>query len=196
MRNARMKETLRRRSAGYNLVEVLIATAIMGVVSLSIFTLFFMGRNNVYSGKQMTQAVALGTRVLEDISAYNQQNLYATAFNIAGTATGTDITYNGVVYTNAQIRSTDTTTVHTPVQANIGTENATPGLLARWRSMLAQNKKLTNAAVTLILQPDQDSAGNDPDQFATAKVLRVRVFVTWNEAGRRRSIEMMTVKTF
>ena len=78
-----MNETTRRRSAGYNLVEVLIATAIMGVVSLSIFTLFFMGRSNVYSGKQMTQAVAIGTRVMEDISAYNQQNLYATAFAIA-----------------------------------------------------------------------------------------------------------------
>ncbi|MEA2571528.1 MAG: hypothetical protein QOI24_3529 [Acidobacteriota bacterium] len=191
-----MNETIRSRSAGYNLVEVLIATAIMGVVSLSIFTLFFMGRSNVYSGKQMTQAVALGTRVMEDISAYNMQNMYATAFNIAGTDTGADITYNGVTYVNSQIRSTDVTTVHSPVQANIGTENATPGLLARWRTMLDGNKKLTKAAVTLILQPDLDSASHDPDQFATARVLRVRVFVTWNEAGRRRSIEMMTLKTF
>ncbi|MCU1228267.1 MAG: hypothetical protein JWO97_1151 [Acidobacteria bacterium] len=191
-----MNETTRRRSAGYNLVEVLIATAIMGVVSLSIFTLFFMGRSNVYSGKQMTQAVAIGTRVMEDISAYNQQNLYSTAFAIGGTATGVDLTYNGVTYTNAQIRSTDVTTVHSPVQANIGTENATPGLLARWRTMLDGNKKLTKAAITLILQPDQDTGSHDPDQFATSRVLRVHVFVTWNEAGRRRSIEMMTVKTF
>jgi prepilin-type N-terminal cleavage/methylation domain-containing protein len=190
-----MNENLRRRSAGYNLVEVLIATAIMGVVSLSIFTLFFIGRNNVYSGKQMTQAVTIGTRVMEDISAYNMQNLYGTAFNIAGTATGTSITFNGTTYTNAQIRSTKATITHSPTQGNISTENASPGLLARWRTMLNGNKKLTDAAVTLILQPDHDTA-NDPDQFATSRVLRVRVFVTWREAGRRRSLEMMTLKTF
>jgi len=191
-----MNETIRRRSAGYNLVEVLIATAIMGVISLSIFTLFFMGRSNVYSGKQMTQAVTIGTRVMEDISAYNRQNLYATAFGIAGTDAGADITFNGTTYTNAQIRSTDVTITHSPVQTNIGTENATPGLLARWRTMLAGDTKLTKAAITLILQPDHDTSDNDPQQFATSQLLRVNVFITWNEAGRRRQIQMTTLKTF
>lgn len=191
-----MNASLRRRSGGYNLVEVLIATAIMGVVSLSIFTLFFMGRSNVYSGKQMTQAVAIGTRVMEDISAYNRKNIYATAFAINDTDTGADITYNGTLYTNSQIRSTDATTVHTPVQGNISTENATPGLLARWQTMLSQNKRLTKPSITLILEPSQDTGGNAPAQFGTAQLLRVRVFVTWYEAGRKRFVEMTTLKTF
>jgi prepilin-type N-terminal cleavage/methylation domain-containing protein len=190
-----MNETLRRRSAGYNLVEVLIATAIMGVVSLSIFTLFFMGKNNVYSGKQMTQAVAIGTRVMEDISAYNRKNIYSTAFNIAGTETGANIVFNGTTYVNSQIRSTDSTISYTPVQTNISTENATPGLLARWRTMLSGNKRLSKPAITLILEPQQDPT-NEPPQFATAELLRVRVFVTWQEAGRRRVLEMTTLKTF
>src|SRR5437588_1844143 len=41
---------------------------LFGVVAMTIFTLFVMGRRNVYSGKQASQAVAVGTRSEEHTS--------------------------------------------------------------------------------------------------------------------------------
>jgi len=67
----------RRRQAGYNLVEVLLAMAMLGVVTISIFTLFFMGRRNVYSGKQTSQAIAIATEVIEDLQPLNRQKTAA-----------------------------------------------------------------------------------------------------------------------
>ena len=81
-----------RAQAGYNLVEVIIALAVFGVVAMTIFTLFVMGRRNVYSGKQASQAVAVGTQVLEDIGPLNKRMLYNSAFGIADTDTGAAVT--------------------------------------------------------------------------------------------------------
>jgi len=189
----------RRRQAGYNLVEVLLAMAMLGVVTISIFTLFFMGRRNVYSGKQTSQAIAIATEVIEDLQPLNRQMLYQGAFNLAGTSTGTPFTIPPVqtggltyAYTNSAIRSTDTAFIATP-PTDIGTENAPPGLLAKWNALLGT--KLTNGSVTVVLTPDRDPT-NTPPQFATAQLLRVRVFVRWQENNRLREVVMDTVKAF
>src|SRR5205809_5666749 len=114
MRNNRMQ---RSKESGYNLVEVIFATALLGIVSITIFTLFVMGRRNVYSGKQASQAVAIATQVMEDLAPLNKQMVYSGAFGIAGTATGTSITLpraSGLAtptFSNARIRSTDSTIV-------------------------------------------------------------------------------------
>ncbi len=189
----------RRFQAGYNLVEVLLAMAMLGVVSLSIFTLFFMGRRNVYSGKQTSQAIAIGTQVIEDLQPLNRQMLYNGAFGIAGTATGGAFTIpaaqtGGVTYayTNSNIRSTNAAFIASP-PADIATENTPPGLLARWTALLGT--KLTNGSVTVVLTPDKDPT-NTPAQYGTAQLLRVRVFVRWLESGRRREVVLDTVKAF
>jgi len=189
----------RRGQAGYNLIEVIIATALLGIVAITIFTLFVMGRRNIYSGKQVSQAIAIGTQVLEDLQPLNKKMLYNGAFGIADSDTGAAVTLPRVTgltapnWTNARVRSTDSTVMSSP-PADIGTENAPPGLLARWNTMLTG--KLTNPSVTLVLDPEVDTAGNSPAQFGTAQVLHVRVFVRWTEAGRRREIVLDTVKAF
>ena len=188
-----------RRQAGYNLVEVLLAMAMMGVVTISIFTLFFMGRRNVYSGKQVSQAVAVGTQVLEDLQPLNRQMLYNGGFGIAATSAGAALTMPAVVtggqsyaFTNSMIRSTNATIIASP-PADISTENTPPGLLTRWTTLLGT--KLTNGSVTVILTPDQDAV-NTPAQFGTAQLLRVRVFVRWQENSRTREVVLDTVKAF
>src|SRR5207237_889522 len=65
----------KRTQSGYSLVEVLIALAITSVVLLTVVTLFYMGRRNVYSGKQMTYAVSVGTRMMEDLSSMSSADL-------------------------------------------------------------------------------------------------------------------------
>src|SRR5256885_1195137 len=74
----------RRRVRGYSLIEVLIAMGLLSTVLLVIVTLFFMARSNVYSGKQTTHAVAVGTRIMEDLSSMSVPTVYST-FSITDT---------------------------------------------------------------------------------------------------------------
>src|SRR6267378_935288 len=105
----KITNSLRTGEAGYNLIEVIVATALLGIVSITIFTLFVMGRRNVYSGKQASQAIAIGTQVMEDLAPLNKQMVYNGAFGIADNATGGAITLPRVsglatpTFTNARI---------------------------------------------------------------------------------------------
>jgi hypothetical protein len=184
-----------RGSAGYNLVEVLIAMGILGSVLVSVFTLFVMGRYNVYSGRQMTQALAIGNHVLEDLAPLNKKMIYSGAFNIADTDTGATVTFAdpSVTYANAKIRSTDATVVASP-PGDISTETGGgPLFLTNWTTQLAN--KLNQGSVTVIMIPMNDPT-NDPEQFATAQTMQVRVVVRWMERTRHRQIVLDTVKAF
>lgn len=197
MRKSRM---LRSRESGYNLIEVVFATALLGIVSITIFTLFVMGRRNVYSGKQASQAVAIGTQVIEDLAPLNKRQIYNGAFGIQDTDIGSAITLPRVsglaapTFANARIRSTSATIVSG--QADISTESTPPALLTKWTNMLTG--KLTNPSVTLILEPQQDTAvpANNPVRFGTAQLLHMRVFVRWTESGRGREVVLDSVRAF
>lgn len=186
-----------RTKSGYSLVEVLIALAVFGVVAITVFTLFVMGRKNVYSGKQATQAVAIGTQILEDLGPYNKKKVYNGAFAISDTDTGAAVTLPPVssaaaaTFANARIRSTDPNIVASP-PSDISTQST--GLLDRWSAMLTD--KLTNGSVTLILIPERDTAGNSPEQFGTSQLLQIRIFIRWTETGRKREVILDTVKAF
>lgn len=188
-----------KRQQGYNLVEVIIATAMLGIVALTIFTMFVMGRRNIYSGKQASQAIAIGTQVLEDLAPMNKQMIYNGAFGIADTATGAAVTLPRVSglaapsWTNARVRSTDPNIMPSP-PVDISTQNTPPGLITRWNSLIAG--KLTNPSVTMVLDPEVDTAGFSPAQFKTAQLLHIRVFVRWTETGRPREVVLDTVKAF
>lgn len=194
--------TTRRRQSGYNLIEVLLAMAMLGVVVISVFTLFFIGRRNVYSGKQTSQAVALGTQILEDLAPLNKKLTYQGAFGITDDAVGTAFTVPAAAaggatypYTKSNIRSTDPNIV--AGQTDISTQNTPPGLLTRWAGLIGN--RLTNGTVTVVLTPDQDTgkpATSPVNSYVRAQLLRIRVFVRWDEAGRRREVVLDTVKAF
>ncbi len=193
-----MKRISRKSSsAGFNLVEVLIAVAILGVVVISIFTLFVMGRRNIYSGKQTSQAIAIGTGVLEDLQPYNKEMTYQGAFGIAGTATGSNFTIprvSGITamsFTNSRIRSTNATIIPS-APGDISTQNTPPGFLTKWANSLG-TRLGPGSSVTVVLTPDQD-ATNNPAQFATSQLLRIRVIVRWTETNRPREAVWDTVK--
>ncbi|MEO8218088.1 MAG: prepilin-type N-terminal cleavage/methylation domain-containing protein [Acidobacteriota bacterium] len=187
-----------RSEGGYSLIETILAMAIMGFVILSVATLFFFGRRNVYSGKQMTQAISIGTRVMEDISSINKRAIYNGAFNIADNATGTSIVVNGVTYANSKIRSTKSNVMTSP-PADISTEltgsttPTGPSLLTKWNTQVGST--LQDGSVTMILTPVEDPT-NTPAQFQTATIMRVRVIVQWREARRLRNITLDSVKPF
>ena len=79
---ARPKSGGAASEAGFNLIEVIIALALLAVVMLSISGLFAQGSNSIKSGKEMTEALAQGTDILEDLHALSYKRLW-TAFGAA-----------------------------------------------------------------------------------------------------------------
>jgi len=180
-------KTFSKRQGGYNLVEVLVAMAILGSVMLSIVALFYLGRRNVYSGKQLTFANAVGVQVLEDLSSLNEQSLFA-AFNITSTTALTSFTINGVRYDNSVLRTTDNISSSTEVNP--------PGFLTRWKTTIGTGNKLAKPSVSLVMTPTTATlytAATPPLPAAT--ILRVRVLVTWTEGQRPRTVVFDTTKT-
>ena len=185
----------RRGESGFNLVEVIVAMGLLGTVLVAIMTLFFWGRKHVYAGRQLTKANALGTRVIEDMSPLTKQDIYYGLFAINDTATGSSVSIAGVTYPNARIRSTDPNLIPSP-PSDIQTQTTGgPNLIGKWTTQLGNN--LQNGSVTLIMQPKLDPSNAAPNEtFGGSQILRLRVLVMWNEASRRRSLAIDTVKAF
>jgi prepilin-type N-terminal cleavage/methylation domain-containing protein len=173
--------TSRRLERGYNLVEVLIAMALLGTVLMSILTLFVFGRRNVYSGKQLTKATSVTTQVLEDLQPLSLDTLY-TNFSIpANQALTASTTIAGQTYTNVIIRST----------ADLSKDLATgPKYLTRWKALIPASA-LENGKVTMVLIPDNIKTAGSP---TTAAIMRIRVITEWEEGRRARNVTADVVK--
>jgi len=190
----------RRNQAGYNIIEVLIAIALLGVVMVSIVTLFFMGRRNVYSGKQMTKALSVGTRIEEDLSGMTQDDVMAY-FNLVGTSGGTTTSATttasapvaGTTYANCVVRDT----------ANISASTDPGGYLAKWIALLPA-ADMTSPKISLVFMPRDitrtvaSGSTTYPETntaFQSAPFLRIRIAIEWKEGLRSRSIILDNAKS-
>jgi prepilin-type N-terminal cleavage/methylation domain-containing protein len=191
----------RQQQSGYSLVEVLIALAITSIVLLTVVTLFYMGRRNVYSGKQMTYAVSVGTRILEDLSSLTSQDV-GSSFNITDTtATGTVRLYSSS-FPNGYLDITGSTSRDTSGCTGSGSPvvytctNDPNGYLAAWNGLIQQatvgagatleHGKLANAQAGLVLTPRAATDATKP--WSTANFIKVRAYIQWDEAQNRRRI--------
>jgi prepilin-type N-terminal cleavage/methylation domain-containing protein len=196
---------MRSRQRGYSLVEVLIALAITSIVLLTVLTLFYMGRRNVYSGKQMTLASSVGTRMLEDLSTNSADDL-RTNFVVTDNPVPADVTLPGlapvvagqtsyIIPNSLKRDSTGCTWVTTansnkPAMTVPGYDctNDANGVLGRWYAMVAPNNApssvLTNPEVGLVITPRSPADGAKP--VTTARFYKVRAYVAWNEGPTRR----------
>lgn len=191
-RTITVSPSARRRSAGYNLVETMIATVLLGAVALSIMTLLTMGRRNVYSGRQMTHALAFGNQVLEDISNMTLDQVYQ-GFVITDSSKLADYTIDGITYTNALYRTTDASVVPGYTEATL--EAPAPGnFLTTWKTQMGTDKKLSNGSVTLILSPREPTAVLASTGKPAPMILQMRVLVRWNEEKRSRHVILDSVK--
>lgn len=194
----RMKIRSRSSEAGYNLIEILIAMSLLGVVMLSVMSLFFLSRRNVYSGKQLTQGVAVGTHVLEDLALLTVDDVFL-AFNITSANTLGTYTIEGVTYSNVIIRSTSPNVVASP-PADIGLEQDPTGpalgFLSTWRNEITSNNKFQDGSVTLLIAPKSPATVMDTT-ITTAPsrgIKQIRAIVRWQEAGRWRTAVFDTTK--
>ena len=146
--------------------------ALLGSVLMSVITLFYFGRRNVYSGKQQTKITAVGTRVMEDLTNMTSDDVRSN-FNIPGTMVTTCATINGVAYTNCIARKTSTFT----------SGDDPSGFLTRWKALLGtattDQSIFSRGDITLIVQPVNAVS-------ADSTYLRVRAILQWNEGRRTR----------
>ncbi len=170
----------RRAERGYNLIELLIAMALLGTILLSIITLFVFGRRNVYSGKQLTRATTVTTQVLEDLQPVNVPTLH-TQFKITSAEKPAKVTVAGVTYDKALVRSTDDLTKE---------EASGPKYLSRWKALVPA-ANMASGKVTLVILPDQMFTADDP---TSAAVVRLRVVTEWREESRNRNVTAEIVK--
>jgi len=187
------------RESGYNLIELLIAIALLGVVILSILSLFIWGRKNVYSGKQMTTAIAIGTRALEDLAPLTKEDVYNGVFDIANGdlgATSLKFGWPEQTYPNAAVRSTNAALV--TGYSDLKKQKAGgPMFIDKWNAQLYEDAalkrpKLLDGAVTLVMMPRADTV--DPPRFGNSSVLQLRVIVSWSENRRRREVILDSTK--
>jgi len=188
---------MKTRQQGYSLIEVLIAIAITAIVLLTVVTLFYMGKRNVYSGKQMTVATSVGTRILEDISTMTAQDM-RTYFNLDDKTVLANVTLDKVAgvgqmqYTGAVARDTSSCTINSTSGAiDCGSNNVSPHYLANWYRMIVPgtdvSATLSNPSIGIIFQPRNPTnidpatgqAGNLP--VTTAQFMKVRVYVAWDQ---------------
>lgn len=181
---------------GYSLIEVMIAMAFLSSVLLSIVGLFYMGRRNVYSGKQMTQAVSLATRVSEDLSALSYDEIYSS-FGITSTTPlgAVDVDPSAAMlddlYTNSILRTTTAFTAAEDVS----------GFLQRWKDEILLNQRFQDGSVSLVFSPrlPWDASLANPTTAAltaaNATVMRIRALVRWREAQRPRQVILDFNKT-
>lgn len=170
----------RNAERGYNLVEVLIAMAILGTVVMSILTLFVFGRRNVYSGRQMTRATSVGTHVIEDITPLTVEEFH-TAFNILPATTMATNTVAGVSYPNSIIRTTANYTVPTAPARNY---------FGAWNALLTADR-IEGGTITLVIMPRDLGTAGDP---TTARRLIIRAVTQWRESARQRQVALDITK--
>src|SRR4051812_15593852 len=148
MRDSNQPKCGRRGQAGYNLVEVMVAMGLLATVLVSIVSLFVMGRRNVYSGKEMTAAVSMATRVSEDLSGMTVDEIYS-AFGVTSTAPMTTITVDTTAPKTALPNNTYTGSIvrrTTDVLDTTATGNDAGGFLSRWKSEMDTNLRFAQGA--------------------------------------------------
>lgn len=185
---------MKARQQGYSLIEVLVAIAITSVVLLTVLTLFYMGRRNVYNGKQTTYANSIGTRVLEDLSAMSADDLLSN-FVIDNNTTLSTVTLSNVSsapggkidFDNSILRNTDNISNTTELWSS--SSGPADGYLTNWKKYLDPSK-LTGATVGIIITPRNPSNLVDGQPvnapITTAQFTKVRVYIAWDEAANRR----------
>ncbi len=190
---------MHRREAGYNLVETLIAMALLGTVLIGIVTLFVFGRSNVYSGKQMSAAVSVATRVMEDVSILTLTDVVAF-FNLAGLTganyTGANQKIGNENYTNTIFVTVAGTKVAGTPSGGLVTGGTTithaTGLsyLSNWAALMPSDK-FKDGRITFVIRPYRNGTA---DTINNSNILQIRTIVEWNEARRPRKVVLDTVK--
>ncbi|HZI92635.1 MAG TPA: prepilin-type N-terminal cleavage/methylation domain-containing protein [Patescibacteria group bacterium] len=152
------------KEAGFSLIEVLVALGLMAGVMVAVCSMFVLGGTYVKSGKELTQATALGQDMMEDINKQSYSGVYLFLQGASPDPNATSVTSD------------------TRVSGSVA--NTTWG--GNIRSKLYQGY----AVVTMI--PIGGTA--TPTTFATGEGIRVSITLGWKELRRTRSVKLENVR--
>lgn len=160
-----------RSERGFNLIEVVIALALLAAVLLTISGLFIQGSQSVNTGRDLTEATSLATDILEQMDKWAFSQLYTNFAKTSG----------DVAFTVSSI-SPPPAAAPTPVLFNATLQGMCQTKI---------NQRLPNASAWVTVSPLGTTA---PDHFDTAKGIRVKVTVYWTLKLKPRSVSLETVR--
>jgi type II secretory pathway pseudopilin PulG len=164
-----------RDDAGYSLVEVLAAAALLAGVLISILGMFVYGGQSVNAGKMMTKATALSNDILEQLRLLSFKQSYQLIEDGGNPANDTRYVWNSP--TNAP---------------NYPDDGGYQTILTDWKTAV---RGLPAGEITITVRGLSDLGTNPPEtSFATARVLQIVVTVRWTERKRTRSVVFETIK--
>lgn len=165
---------------GFSLVEVMIASALLATVLLSIGGVFLAGSQNVSSGRELTEAVTIANSVTEQVLAWPYEKVWGMT---GGTADSETATWRN--------------------DATQPTYVGDPADVADWTATAqAWTEKVESDLNEGILIYRVDGIDRLPDEvddglqtFRDAEFLRVTVTVRWTERrGRQREVVFEEIK--
>ena len=167
----------RRRSAGFSMIEVLVAVALLAVILLALFSLVSMGVQRAYSGKKMTQATVLAQAAMERANVYEAHTLLGAA----DTATAASQTWTRVGKADADTTpGTFSATSTTEAAVNEANERNA------WRKILKEADLPAEPAFPATLQVSMTPVPSGT--FANCAMERIVVELTWYEWGTRKRV--------
>jgi Tfp pilus assembly protein PilV len=169
-----------RGEAGFSLIEVLAAAALLLGVLLAIMGMFVYGGRSVNSGKMMTRATSLATDCLEEFRKFGFQQTYQVIEDAGAPGTDTRYTWNS-----------KTGTPNAPADAQY------LAILNAWKTQVESALPQGEMTITVRGVQDLGNGTSDPTElnFTNARLLQVVVSVKWKQAKRNRSVVFETFKS-
>ena len=157
----------RRRQAGFSLIEVVFAIAVLAGVLLSIASLIYIGSRHVSSGRNGAQALAAARDVMEELKELGFHQTYELL--------GHDGTQPVYVL--------DTSTVDSG--------GSVPAIAEAWHRDLKLSLKTSRIEIRFESIVETGTAPALQD----AEAIRIVVTVRWQEYLRNRQVRLSTVRT-
>ncbi|MEJ5165610.1 MAG: prepilin-type N-terminal cleavage/methylation domain-containing protein [Thermoanaerobaculia bacterium] len=155
---------------GYNLIEVLVAIALLAWVVLVVAGLFIWGQRGIYSGKQQTKAVALGQKIYEDLNSLEFPNKYA-------------------IFQATDGQSSITTTYDTS-STNPFSQTDQPVLFSIFNTWINSLKDLSeNSKIICTLTPKRSKDGGTPT-FGNCLFIQFDLTIEWTQLQRTRRVNL------
>ena len=165
-----------RDGAGFSLIEVLAASALLAGVLIAIMGMFIYGGQSVNAGKMMTKATSISDDVLEQFRSMNFKPAYLLLSDTGNAAVDKRYVWNS--NTNAP---------------NYPTDPSYQAILNDWKAQVVAG--LPQGQMTITVRGLQDLGANPPEEtFANARIMQIVVTVRWKERKRSRSAVFETLK--
>lgn len=158
------------REAGFSLIEVLFALAILAGVMLSIASLIYIASRSVTSGKSNSESLATARAILEELKEFGFHQTY--------TLLGHDGSQPAFVLDTAEV---DAGTLAPDVEAIVGP----------WHTGLKDSLKTSRIEIRFASIVETGIPPNLEDSDSIV----IEVTVYWTEFLRNRSVRLCTVRT-